>query len=1090
MAGTVNKTLEWLNKAIDFEPGHYDSREARALAYYALRKYDEMEIDAFVMIGIESNNSQGYALRAIARREKAIRQSEKELFGEAIRDHNKAIKLSSAEPELYNQRRRTQMQMGNYEQALLDARKCAELEPEEGIYRFHVFCALAASGYYDEAKVKYDSIIKSGLMTKGNFNQSAAKYVSDTLDAGLSWYPPESRPEGAAFLAMHESDEIYQQLAKKAKRVVPEGFHATWSADGTELAYSRGILGFAGIEVVNLESGKTRLLTVPGFDPAWSPDGRHIAFTRHRQTLLLADLTIERAPKEPPLEEREVWFIKADGTEEPRFLASGYWPCWSSDSRRVFYHSRVDNKLYSISIEEGTKPTPIVWCPYYFPTVSPDEKYIACRGKERKIVELSTNSVVASWTVPLAGPLGFLSWSPDGQKLSVGDYRNSGLWIYDVKKKKASKVLSGSFGWCSWSRPDISKIAIGRVYKPLHHEIWVAETAALGPGRTIEEHCQEMVRHYTRRIDTGPEDARNYFLRARYYIYLQNEEKAVADLEKYVSINPSRAGQVYANMAWRLVSVPGSKGDPAIAAHLAQKAIEKAPENWSYHSILGGAQYYAGEYENAITTLEQADKMYVAKVQRSHPLNAAFITMSLHQLGRSQEAEGALAKLRVMFEGGRNKSLQKYLIEAEQLFAGKDSKIWVVWDCIKAEKLDKALELLEAQSALSEEGDPNFPERIQSVRRHLSWQYFQRGSTNASEEDYDEAIADYESAVKADPGYALACNNLAWLQATCPEGEFRNGVQAVEKATRACELTNWKNASYIDTLAAACAEAGNFDEAIKWQKKAVDLLPKEQRSRYHKAKVKLYQAGQPYHRQRLFAKQMVGWWTFEQVKGKSVPDSSGKNLDGKLVGDAHIISDPIRGNVLSLNGDGDHVIVPSAGARLNASQALTVCLWVKSNVTNTDKGFIIFGDHTDKYGTGGEDDRDMRYDAAGTAGGTNLIKCAITSNATGGRVPGRQQLESSSNVQTTQWQHLAMTWSSGDVTKLYINGVEDTPMSVEPAHSGTLTGYTKLIIGKGGKDIGIDKSWNGLIDDVRIYNYALSEAEIKALYAGKEPRTK
>jgi hypothetical protein len=70
---------------------------------------------------------------------------------------------------------------------------------------------------------------------------------------------------------------------------------------------------------------------------------------------------------------------------------------------------------------------------------------------------------------------------------------NSGLWIYDVKKKNASKALSGSFGWCSWSAPDISKIAIGRVYGGLHHEIWVADldpnvsaAEALGPGGTSD----------------------------------------------------------------------------------------------------------------------------------------------------------------------------------------------------------------------------------------------------------------------------------------------------------------------------------------------------------------------------------------------------------------------------------------------------------------------------------------------------------------------------------------------------------------------------------------------------------------------------
>ena len=95
-------------------------------------------------------------------------------------------------------------------------------------------------------------------------------------------------------------------------------------------------------------------------------------------------------------------------------------------------------------------------------------------------------------------------------------------------------------------------------------------------------------------------------------------------------------------------------------------------------------------------------------------------------------------------------------------------------------------------------------------------------------------------------------------------------------------------------------------------------------------------------------------------------------------------------------------------------------------------------------------------------------------------------LESSDNTQTTEWQHLAMTWRSGDIVKLYINGVKDTPRWGEPAKYGTLTGYTKLIIGKGGKDKGGDGSWNGLIDDVRIYSYALSEGEINPHFPDKQ----
>ncbi|MHC4641611.1 MAG: LamG domain-containing protein [Planctomycetota bacterium] len=213
---------------------------------------------------------------------------------------------------------------------------------------------------------------------------------------------------------------------------------------------------------------------------------------------------------------------------------------------------------------------------------------------------------------------------------------------------------------------------------------------------------------------------------------------------------------------------------------------------------------------------------------------------------------------------------------------------------------------------------------------------------------------------------------------------------------------------------------------------------------------------------------MIGWWKFDG----NASDSSPFQHHGSEIGNPKYMAG-IHGQALALRGEGDHVLVSDAGAHLNGLDALTVCLWVKSNLTGTDKGFIIFEEPK------GSDNRNMRYDAAGgMGGGKNIIKVGITS------ADGHQLLESSGDVQTTEWQHLAMTWSSGDTVKLYVNGVEDW---VEAAKAGSLVGYTKLIIGKGGKDIGGDGSWDGLIDDVRIYSYSLSEAEVKTLYVGKEP---
>jgi tetratricopeptide (TPR) repeat protein len=81
-----------------------------------------------------------------------------------------------------------------------------------------------------------------------------------------------------------------------------------------------------------------------------------------------------------------------------------------------------------------------------------------------------------------------------------------------------------------------------------------------------------------------------------------------------------------------------------------------------------------------------------------------------------------------------------------------------------------------------------------------------RGVAHKRQKKYTLAIADYNEALKIDPENADANNAYAWLLATCPEQRIRDAKKALQLATKACELTQWKDAYYFDTLAAAYAK--------------------------------------------------------------------------------------------------------------------------------------------------------------------------------------------------------------------------------------------------------------------------------------------
>ena len=111
---------------------------------------------------------------------------------------------------------------------------------------------------------------------------------------------------------------------------------------------------------------------------------------------------------------------------------------------------------------------------------------------------------------------------------------------------------------------------------------------------------------------------------------------------------------------------------------------------------------------------------------------------------------------------------------------------------------------------------------------------------------YLEALAAFEQASEERENYHVAYQERAWLLATCADASVRDGLQAVAQAEKACELTAHRHRRSVETLAAAWAETGDFQQAVQWQTKVVQLVNDQAAARLAKKRLELYQQGRPF----------------------------------------------------------------------------------------------------------------------------------------------------------------------------------------------------------------------------------------------------
>ena len=149
---------------------------------------------------------------------------------------------------------------------------------------------------------------------------------------------------------------------------------------------------------------------------------------------------------------------------------------------------------------------------------------------------------------------------------------------------------------------------------------------------------------------------------------------------------------------------------------------------------------------------------------------------------------------------------------------------------------------------------------------------------------------------------------------------------------------------------------------------------------------------------------LVHWKLNHDGANNEAVDTSGNGNTGLVSGSSLGDRGGKYQGALDFNANSSNYVLDDDGETyLNGLDEITVMMWIKSNSANTDRGFL-FG----KNPNGSDSGLAMRYDAAGwSGGGTKVIKAAVSTTG------GNAVIESVNNVQTTAWQHVAVTWQSG-----------------------------------------------------------------------------
>lgn len=347
-------------------------------------------------------------------------------------------------------------------------------------------------------------------------------------------------------------------------------------------------------------------------------------------------------------------------------------------------------------------------------------------------------------------------------------------------------------------------------------------------------------------------------LRARGLLHLVAERtaEALADFQRLSEIAPDDR---MAQQAIAEVLTNTGKLDEALAA--ISKAIDASPEVSGNYLIRARVHLMQEKKDEALADLDKAVELDPSEIQGL--LMRAEVHMDSEAFDKARmDVERALIVRPGLIRG----ILLRSLISAgERKFgaAATDLELLVQND---PENIPWKLQL--AMMYYADERPSKALGLFEEVLAKDSANYFAlRGKADVHliTGDHAGAVAGYSKCLETNAEDDHVLNNLAWVLATSPKDEVRDGKRSVELGLKACEATEYKEAHILSTLAAGYAEIGEWDKAIEFAQKAVDLADDTDNLENLKKEVESYQKKMP-------------WRELQETKDKQ-PNAGGGSID-------------------------------------------------------------------------------------------------------------------------------------------------------------------------------------------------------------------